>query len=129
MPLNDHDPVETQEWMDALRSVVQYQGAERMQFLLTKLRDERGARVSCRLGNDAVREHDTARVRRGASRTASSSTRSVRRSAGTPWRSSSARTRSSSELGGHIASFQSSALPKSASTISGTRRRRTTAAT
>ena len=39
MLLNDHDPVETQEWMDALRSVVQYQGAERMQFLLTKLRD------------------------------------------------------------------------------------------
>ena len=38
--MNDHDPVETQEWIDALRSVVQYQGVERARFLLTKLRDE-----------------------------------------------------------------------------------------
>jgi len=40
MLLNDHDPVETQEWIDAMRSVVQYQGVERMQFLLGKLREE-----------------------------------------------------------------------------------------
>ena len=38
--MNDHDPVETQEWIDSLRSVVQYQGVERARFLLTKLRDE-----------------------------------------------------------------------------------------
>jgi pyruvate dehydrogenase E1 component len=38
--MTDHDPVETQEWIDSLRSVVQYQGVERARFLLTKLRDE-----------------------------------------------------------------------------------------
>ena len=37
MLLNDPDPVETQEWLDAMRSVVQYQGVERMQYLLGKL--------------------------------------------------------------------------------------------
>ena len=40
MLLTDHDPVETQEWLDAMRSVVAYQGIERMQFLLGKLREE-----------------------------------------------------------------------------------------
>ena len=40
MLLTDHDPVETQEWIDSLRSVVQYQGVARAQFLLAKLRDE-----------------------------------------------------------------------------------------
>ena len=37
---NDHDPVETREWIDALRAVVQYAGVERARFLLGQLRDE-----------------------------------------------------------------------------------------
>ena len=27
--VNDHDPVETREWLDSLRAVVQYAGVER----------------------------------------------------------------------------------------------------
>src|SRR3954466_15142576 len=38
--VNDHDPVETREWIDALRAVVQYQGPERARYLVTLLRDE-----------------------------------------------------------------------------------------
>ena len=37
---NDHDPVETQEWIDSLRASCSMQGAERARFLLAKLRDE-----------------------------------------------------------------------------------------
>jgi pyruvate dehydrogenase E1 component len=48
--------------------------------------------------------------RRSRRATASSSTRSARRSAGTRWRSSCARTRNPPSSAGHIASFQSSAL-------------------
>jgi len=38
--LNDHDPVETQEWVDSLRAVMQYAGPERAKYLLGTLRDE-----------------------------------------------------------------------------------------
>ena len=38
--LNDHDPVETQEWVDSLRAIVQYQGVDRARFILERLRDE-----------------------------------------------------------------------------------------
>ena len=34
---NDIDPSETQEWLDSLRSVVEYEGDERAQFILEKL--------------------------------------------------------------------------------------------
>ena len=40
MLLTDYDPAETQEWIDALRSVVQHAGPEHAQFLLTRLREE-----------------------------------------------------------------------------------------
>src|SRR5699024_970849 len=33
----DHDTEETQEWLDAMASVVQYGGTERAQFLLNQL--------------------------------------------------------------------------------------------
>lgn len=33
----DSDPEETQEWLDALSSVLKTQGAERVQYLLQKL--------------------------------------------------------------------------------------------
>ena len=38
--LNDHDPVETQEWVDSLRAVLQHAGPHRARHLLTKLREE-----------------------------------------------------------------------------------------
>src|SRR4051812_42026682 len=38
--MNDYDPVETQEWVDSLRAVLQHAGPERVKYLLSKLRDE-----------------------------------------------------------------------------------------
>jgi pyruvate dehydrogenase E1 component len=38
--LRDIDPVETQEWRDALHSVLAFEGQERAQFLLEKLAEE-----------------------------------------------------------------------------------------
>jgi pyruvate dehydrogenase E1 component len=38
--LSDHDPGETQEWLDSLKAVVHYAGAERGAYLLGKLREE-----------------------------------------------------------------------------------------
>jgi hypothetical protein len=38
--LNDHDPSETQEWVDSLRAVVHYAGPERGAYLLARLREE-----------------------------------------------------------------------------------------
>ncbi len=37
--LNDVDPVETQEWMDALEVVIKEEGSERAHYLLEKLID------------------------------------------------------------------------------------------
>ena len=38
--LSDHDPTETQEWLDSLRAVLQYAGPDRAKYLLGKLREE-----------------------------------------------------------------------------------------
>jgi pyruvate dehydrogenase E1 component len=38
--MDDHDPVETKEWVDSLRAVVHYQGVERARYLLSRLREE-----------------------------------------------------------------------------------------
>src|SRR5689334_4236213 len=38
-PVNDCDPVETQEWKDALDSVLEFEGTDRAQFLLKTLMD------------------------------------------------------------------------------------------
>ena len=35
--LHDVDPIETQEWLDALSSVLEYEGGERAQYLLEHL--------------------------------------------------------------------------------------------
>lgn len=35
--LHDVDPIETQEWLDALSSVLEYEGGERAQYLLENL--------------------------------------------------------------------------------------------
>ena len=132
MLLNDHDPVETQEWMDALRSVVQYQGAERMQFLLTKLRDEaRRAGVlppfsaTTPYVNTIRPEYEE---KPQWDRELEHKIRSAIR-----WNAVAIILRankSSSELGGTSrASRRRRCSTTSASTISGTRRRRTTAAT
>ena len=43
MNSHDVDIVETREWLDALKSVVKYEGVERAQFLLKKLSDKASA--------------------------------------------------------------------------------------
>jgi pyruvate dehydrogenase E1 component len=112
MLLNDHDPVETQEWIDALRSVVHHQGVERMQYLLSKLRDEarRTGALPPALPTTAymntIRPADEQKPQ--WDRELEHKIRSAIR-----WNAVAIILRAnkeSSELGGHIASFQSSAL-------------------
>ena len=112
MLLTDHDPVETQEWLDAMRSVVAYQGIERMQFLLGKLREE--ARLTgamppflattpymntIRPENERKPQWDRDIEHRIRSAIRWNAVAIILRA-----------NKESSELGGHIASFQSSAL-------------------
>ena len=57
----DLDPLETREWLDALDSVVVFDGADRATFLLDELLD--GARrsgVPVPLGQYSLSEHDSA---------------------------------------------------------------------
>jgi pyruvate dehydrogenase E1 component len=112
MDLNqDHDPMETQEWRDALDSVLALEGAERAAFLMQELADEarrQGAPVPYSAntpylntippqketphpGDHAIEHKIRAMVRWNAMAT-------VLRA-----------NKESSELGGHIASFQSAA--------------------
>jgi pyruvate dehydrogenase E1 component len=110
--LNDYDPTETQEWVDSLRAVVEHAGQQRGVYLLTRLRQEArriGAmpmvlpttpyvntippeREEKSPGNQAIEDRISAAIR---------------------WNAVAIILRAnkvSSELGGHIASFQSSAL-------------------
>ncbi len=66
----DRDPGETQEWREALGSVLLFEGPERARYLLEELIIEarrQGAPVPV-LGHDAVREHDPGREGGAASR-------------------------------------------------------------
>ena len=38
--LDDSDPIETSEWLEAIESVIQNEGADRARFLLSKLSDK-----------------------------------------------------------------------------------------
>ena len=55
----DQDPVETQEWREALDSVVEFDGVERAAFLLDELQQEarRHAVPVPFSAHDRVREH------------------------------------------------------------------------
>jgi pyruvate dehydrogenase E1 component len=110
--VNDHDPVETREWVDSLRAVVEHQGVERARYLLAQLRDEAsrvGARPAFTLTtpyrNTIPPEQET---KSPGNRDLEHKIRSAIR-----WNAVAIILRAnkeSSELGGHIASFQSSAL-------------------
>ena len=56
----DLDPVETQEWLDALDSVLEFEGAERASFLLDELLGQalRSWGVGSVFGGHPVCEHD-----------------------------------------------------------------------
>ena len=112
--LNDHDPVETQEWIDSLRSRRRStQGAERARFLLTQAARRgaarrRACRRSRRRRRTATRFRPEHEEKSPGNRELEHKIRSAIR-----WNAVAIILRAnkeSSELGGHIASFQSSAL-------------------
>src|SRR5579871_5082549 len=112
MGVSDFDPAETQEWVDSLRAVVRYAGPERAAYLLGRLREE--ARIAGALPpfmpttpymNTIPPDKE---AKSPGNRELEHKIRSAIR-----WNAVAIILRAnkeSSELGGHIASFQSSAL-------------------
>ena len=110
--VNDHDPVETREWLDSLRAVVQYAGVDRARFLLTQLRDEarRAGAIPAFVATTPYRNTIPPGLEEKSpgNRELEHKIRAAIR-----WNAVAIILRAnkeSSELGGHIASFQSSAL-------------------
>jgi pyruvate dehydrogenase E1 component len=110
--LNDHDPVETQEWVDSLRAVLQHAGPERAKYLLGMLRDEalRTGTMPPFLATTPYRNtiQPDQEAKSPGNRELEHKIRAAIR-----WNAVAIILRAnkeSSELGGHIASFQSSAL-------------------
>jgi pyruvate dehydrogenase E1 component len=110
--LNDHDPVETQEWVDSLRAVLQHAGPERAKYLLGTLRDEalRAGTMPPFLATTPYRNTipPGQEAKSPGNRDLEHKIRAAIR-----WNAVAIILRAnkeSSELGGHIASFQSSAL-------------------
>jgi pyruvate dehydrogenase E1 component len=109
--LRDPDPIETQEWRDALDSVLAFEGPERAQFLLEKLAEEQhrqGAPVPYSANTPYLNTIRPDReARHPGDRAIEHRIRSLVR-----WNALATVLRAnkeSSELGGHIASFQSAA--------------------
>jgi pyruvate dehydrogenase E1 component len=107
----DADTVETGEWIDSLRAVLHHQGTERAAFLLEKLTDEAqhvGVSVPLTLNTPYVNTIPPEREERASwDRALEHRIRSIIR-----WNAVAIVLRAnkeSSELGGHIASFQSAA--------------------
>src|SRR5438309_119472 len=109
--MNDHDPIETREWSDSLRAVLAYQGPARVSFLLDQLVEEarrQGAYTPQALTTPYCNTIPVDREERSpGDREVEHAIRSVIR-----WNAVAIILRAnkeSSELGGHIASFQSAA--------------------
>src|SRR6516165_9888129 len=107
----DIDTVETAEWVDSLRAVLRYQGAERAAFLLDRLTEEAqhaGVSVHSSLNTPYVNTIPPEREEHASwDRAVEHRIRSIIR-----WNAVAIILRAnkeSSELGGHIASFQSAA--------------------
>jgi pyruvate dehydrogenase E1 component len=111
MPSPDTDPTETKEWLDALDGVIQVEGAERAHYLLEKVLDgarRKGARVPYSANTPYLNTIPPEREQpHPGDRTIEHRIRSFIR-----WNALAIVLRAnkhSSELGGHIASFQSAA--------------------
>jgi pyruvate dehydrogenase E1 component len=109
--LRDIDPLETQEWRDALNSVLAFEGPERAEFLLEKLTDEarrHGAPVPYTANTPYLNTiRPDQETRHPGDRAIEHRIRSLIR-----WNALAIVLRAnkeSNELGGHIASFQSAA--------------------
>jgi len=110
--LNDIDPVETREWTDSLRAVIQYAGGERAAFLLAKLREEASRAGSAPALSVTTPYRNTIPAEKEETSPGDRELEHKIRSA-IRWNAVAIILRAnkeSSELGGHIASFQSSAL-------------------
>ncbi len=110
--VNDHDPVETQEWVDSLRAVLQHAGAERAKYLLGRLRDEALLTGTMPPFLATTPYRNTIPPEQEAKSPGNRELEHKIRSA-IRWNAVAIILRAnkeSSELGGHIASFQSSAL-------------------
>ncbi len=107
----DHDPQETQEWLGALRAVYQQYGTERVRFLMTQLQEEArhaGADVACSLTTPYVNTIPPTQEER----IQGDAELEWRIRAFTRWNAMATvvkANRITTELGGHIASFASSA--------------------
>ncbi|HEU0201381.1 MAG TPA: pyruvate dehydrogenase (acetyl-transferring), homodimeric type [Burkholderiaceae bacterium] len=107
----DVDPTETQEWVDSIKSVVQYRGPERAEFLLYKVVSEAN-RAGTPFFSATTPYVNTIPVEREEKSPGDLALEHKIRSA-IRWNAIAIILRAnkeSSELGGHIASFQSSAL-------------------
>ena len=110
--LNDHDPVETQEWVDSLRAVLQYAGPERAKYLLGTLRDE-ALRTNTMPPFLATTPYRNTIPPEQEAKSSGNRELEHKIRAAIRWNAVAIILRAnkeSSELGGHIASFQSSAL-------------------
>jgi pyruvate dehydrogenase E1 component len=109
--VDDPDPAETREWLDALGSVLEFEGPERAGFLLEALFDEARRRGSPVPFSATTPYVNTIPVERQVEYPGDQATEHAIRSI-TRWNAAAIVLRAnkeSSELGGHIASFQSAA--------------------
>jgi pyruvate dehydrogenase E1 component len=109
---NDHDPDETREWVDSLKAVVAHQGVERARYLLTQLRDE-AARMGTLPAFTATTPYRNTIAPEQEAQSPGNRELEHKIRAAIRWNAVAIILRAnkeSSELGGHIASFQSSAL-------------------
>src|SRR5438067_1803719 len=111
MPMADTDPIETNEWLDALEGVIEVEGAERAHYLLERVLDgarRKGAPVPYSANTPYLNTIPPEREKpHPGDRTIEHRIRSFIR-----WNALAIVMRAnkhSSELGGHIASFQSAA--------------------
>ena len=109
---SDRDPVETQEWIDSLRAVLQHQGAERARWLLGRLGEE-AQRTGTMPDFCATTPYRNTIPPEQEARSPGNRELEHKIRAAIRWNAVAIILRAnkeSSELGGHIASFQSSAL-------------------
>ncbi|HEV2043016.1 MAG TPA: pyruvate dehydrogenase (acetyl-transferring), homodimeric type [Casimicrobiaceae bacterium] len=110
--MSDHDPVETQEWVDSLRAVLQHAGPERAKYLLGMLREE-ALRTGTMPPFLATTPYRNTIPQEQEAKSPGNRDLEHKIRAAIRWNAVAIILRAnkdSSELGGHIASFQSSAL-------------------
>ena len=109
--LHDVDPIETREWLDALSSVLEYEGSERAQYLLENL-VKYGRRNGVRMPHGTTTPYVNTIAKSDEKPIPGDQAIEHRIRAFVRWNAAAIVLRAGKkdlELGGHIASFQSSA--------------------